>query len=87
MRGYLCLLMASFLWGTTFVAQMVGMDDIGPFTYGMGRFIVGFLVVLAIWRALAGQRKRHSSWANGSLAGNMALVQAVSCLSVLPCSR
>ena len=58
MRGYLCLLMASFLWGTTFVAQMVGMDDIGPFTYGMGRYAVGFFVVLAIWRALAGQRKK-----------------------------
>lgn len=80
MRGYLCLLMTSFLWGTTFVAQMVGMDDIGPFTYCMGRFVVGFFVVLAIWRALAGQRKRRSSWGSGSLAGSTVLVQVVSCL-------
>lgn len=49
MQGYLCLLTASFLWGTTFVAQLVGMDEIGPFTYGMGRYVIGFLVVLAIW--------------------------------------
>ena len=76
MRGYLCLLMASFLWGTTFVAQMVGMDDIGPFTYGMGRYVVGFFVVLAIWRALAGQRKKaqqlgqwKSGWKYGIGAG------------------
>lgn len=76
MRGYLCLLMTSFLWGTTFVAQMVGMDDIGPFTYGMGRYAVGFFVVLAIWRALAGQRKKaqqlgrwKSGWKYGIGAG------------------
>ena len=58
MRGSLCLLLASFLWGTTFVAQLVGMDNIGPFTYGMGRYIIGFFVVLLIWAAFSKQRKK-----------------------------
>lgn len=76
MRGYLCLLMTSFLWGTTFVAQMAGMDDIGPFTYCMWRFLIGFFVVLAIWRLFKGQRKKaqqlgkwQSGWKYGMGAG------------------
>lgn len=52
MRGYLCLLLTAFLWGTTFVAQRSGMDEIGPFTYGMGRYIIGFFVVLLIWKIM-----------------------------------
>ena len=51
MRGYVYLLMASFFWGTTFVAQLTGMECIGPFTYNMSRFVIGFFVVLAMWAA------------------------------------
>ena len=76
MRGYLFLLLASFFWGTTFVAQMVGMDEIGPFTYGMGRYVIGFCVVLLIWLALSGQRRKaqaagrwQSGWKYGIGAG------------------
>lgn len=68
MQGYLFLLLASFFWGTTFVAQMVGMDEIGPFTYGMGRYVIGFFVVLLIWLALSGQRrkaKEQGTWQSG----------------------
>lgn len=68
MQGYLFLLLASFFWGTTFVAQMVGMDEIGPFTYGMGRYVIGFFVVLLIWLALSGQRrkaKEQGAWQSG----------------------
>ncbi len=61
MRGYLYLLIASFLWGTTFVAQLTGMDEIGPFTYGMGRYVIGFFVVLAIWAAFGKRRQRARS--------------------------
>ena len=64
MRGYLYLLIASFLWGTTFVAQMAGMDGIGPFTYGMGRYIIGFFVVLLIWAAL--KKHRQAARQSGS---------------------
>lgn len=76
MQGYLFLLLASFFWGTTFVAQMVGMDEIGPFTYGMGRYVIGFFVVLLIWLALSGQRRKarekgawQSGWKYGIGAG------------------
>ena len=40
-----CALLCTFIWGTTFIAQDTGMDDIGPFTFNAVRFFVGFLVV------------------------------------------
>ena len=38
-------LFCTLIWGTTFIAQDTGMDDIGPFTFNAVRFFVGFLVV------------------------------------------
>ncbi len=40
-----CLLGCTFIWGTTFIAQDTGMDNIGPFTFNSVRFFVGFLAV------------------------------------------
>ena len=48
-RGNGCLLMAAFIWGTTFVAQSVGMERIGPFTYGAARFLLGMLALFLLW--------------------------------------
>ncbi len=41
-----CLIICTFIWGTTFIAQDSGMDHIGPFTFNSVRFFVGFLVVI-----------------------------------------
>ena len=43
--SFLCLVACTFIWGTTFVAQDSGMDNIGPFTFNSVRFFVGFLAV------------------------------------------
>ena len=40
-----CLLGCTFIWGTTFIAQDTGMDNIGPFTFNFVRFFVGFFAV------------------------------------------
>ena len=40
-----CLIGCTFIWGTTFIAQDTGMDNIGPFTFNCVRFFVGFLAV------------------------------------------
>ena len=34
------------IWGTTFIAQDTGMDEIGPFTFNGVRFFVGFLALV-----------------------------------------
>ena len=41
-------LLCTFIWGTTFIAQDTGMDDIGPFTFNTVRFFVGFLAIIPL---------------------------------------
>ena len=44
----LCALITTFIWGTAFIAQDTGMDNIGPLTFNAARFFVGFITVLPI---------------------------------------
>ena len=41
-------LLCTFIWGTTFIAQDTGMDNIGPFTFNAVRFFVGFLAIIPL---------------------------------------
>ena len=41
----ICAIVTSILWGSAFVAQDMGMDFIGPHTFNVGRFLVGFLTL------------------------------------------
>tara|TARA_B100001142_G_scaffold49600_1_gene46835 strand:- start:3592 stop:4479 length:888 start_codon:yes stop_codon:yes gene_type:complete len=41
----LSALLCTFIWGTTFIAQDTGMENIGPFTFNTVRFFVGFLAI------------------------------------------
>lgn len=41
------LVLAALIWGSAFVAQVVGMDTIGPFTFGGVRFLLGSASLLA----------------------------------------
>ena len=43
--SFTCLVVCTFIWGTTFIAQDTGMDNIGPFTFNFARFFVGFFAV------------------------------------------
>ena len=44
--SFLCIIVCTLIWGTTFIAQDTGMDNIGPFTFNSVRFFVAFLAVL-----------------------------------------
>ncbi|MCX6268116.1 MAG: DMT family transporter [Bacteroidetes bacterium] len=46
LRSDLILLLAAIIWGFAFVAQRVGMDYVGPFTYNGVRFALGAIVLL-----------------------------------------
>lgn len=48
LKSDLILLLAAVIWGFAFVAQRVGMDYVGPFTYTAVRFTLGCLVLLPI---------------------------------------
>ena len=52
----ICALVTTFIWGTAFIAQDTGMDNIGPLTFNSARFIVGFLTILPF--ALFFERKK-----------------------------
>lgn len=55
LRANLLLLLAAAIWGTAFVAQRVGMESMGPFTYNGVRFALG---VLSLAPLLAAQSRR-----------------------------
>lgn len=48
-RGSVCLITAVLIWGSAFIAQSVGMDKVGPFTFLFFRnaMAVPFLILLA----------------------------------------
>ena len=50
-----CALITTFIWGTAFIAQDTGMDNIGPLSFNAARFFVGFFTILPI--ALIFERK------------------------------
>lgn len=47
-RNSILLLLTAVIWGTAFVAQSVGMDYIGPFTFNAVRFLIGGTVLLPL---------------------------------------
>lgn len=50
--GEAALLLAALIWGTCFVAQSVGLDAVGPYTFQAVRCLLGASVLtpLALWR-------------------------------------
>lgn len=47
-KGEIYLLLAAFFWGTSFVFQKMGMDHVGPFTFGFFRFALGSLALIPV---------------------------------------
>lgn len=46
--GVFELALTAFIWGVAFVAQSVGMDYIGPFTFNCVRFFIGGIVLIPL---------------------------------------
>ena len=42
-------LLCTFIWGTTFIAQDTGMDNIGPYVFNSVRFFVGFIALIPFY--------------------------------------
>ncbi len=54
LRADLSLLLVAAIWGSAFVAQRIGMDQVGPFVFNAVRFAVGSVTLIPIlgWRGL-----------------------------------
>ncbi len=48
LRNSFLLFLAAFIWGVAFVAQSVGMDYMGPFSFNGARFLMGSMVLLPL---------------------------------------
>ena len=57
----ICAVVTSVLWGSAFVAQDMGMDFIGPHTFNVGRFLIGFLTLVPFFFILFGICFSHRS--------------------------
>lgn len=67
----LMLILATLIWGSAFVAQSVGMDYIGPYTFNAARSFLGSLVLLpVIWFMNRGKQEDTVS-GESSLDGEM----------------
>lgn len=74
-KGQIALLLAAIIWGSAFIFQKMGMDHIGPFTFGIFRFILGSLALLpVIWvfgklneRKPEGIKKEITPWKDKTL--------------------
>jgi drug/metabolite transporter (DMT)-like permease len=81
--GIAMLAFASFIWGTSFVAQSVGMDYVGPFTFNAARFFVGAATLLPAILAREAWNRRRQPAIGVSAGGGPLLKAGLSCGAVL----
>ena len=82
-KSSLLLLLTAAIWGVAFVAQSVGMDYIGPFSFNAIRSLIGGLVLIpCIWLMNRGKPKeakvplksQNKLWIGGICCGVMLAV-------------
>lgn len=59
MKNSLLLLLTAFIWGVAFVAQSVGADAVGCFTFNGVRSLIGSLVLIPVIFVLDAQKKKE----------------------------
>ena len=59
MKNSLLLLLTSFIWGVAFVAQSVGGDQVGCFTFNGVRSLIGAVVLIPVILFLDRQKKKE----------------------------
>ena len=50
MKNNVLLVLTALIWGCSFVAQSVGMDYVGPFTFNAVRCLIGAAVLIPVIR-------------------------------------
>jgi drug/metabolite transporter (DMT)-like permease len=75
-RADLILLIVAVIWGSAFVAQRAGNEQVGPFTFNVVRFLIGSLVLspILIWQRFRKvpsptPSRRSKTWRSGLLLG------------------
>ena len=72
-KGELLLLLASIIWGSAYIFQKMGMDYVGPFTFGFCRFCLGALALApVIWVFDRARGKKAAGTAESPAGGELA---------------
>lgn len=82
LRNSLLLLLTATIWGVAFVAQSVGMDHVGPFTFNMVRSLIGgiFLIpCILLLDKINPAEKKELSPAECSRSGKTLLLGGICC--------
>lgn len=80
LRAGLMLTLTALIWGAAFVAQSVGMDYVGPFTYLCSRSVIAGIVLLPLIKSTSKNEKPgqfdRSTLIKGGIACGIALFAA-----------
>lgn len=60
-KGIFYLMITAIIWGTSFVAQKLGMNHVEPFTFNAVRFLLGSLVLLGVIYFMRRRRRRRAT--------------------------
>ena len=61
LRGSLLLLLGSAVWGAAFVAQRVGMDHMGPFSFYGIRMLLAGIVMSPVTAWIEGKARKKGT--------------------------
>ncbi len=57
----ICAISCSFIWGTSFIAQDLGMDHIGPFLFTAVRMFLGFITLIPFFFIFEYKKVNHNN--------------------------
>lgn len=75
--AHLILILIAAIWGSGFVAQRLGMESLGPFSFNAARFVLATLALLPVWWFMRRQQgkppvsERKAFWLGSILAGSV----------------
>ena len=84
LKNSLLLLLTATIWGVAFVAQSVGMDYVGGFTFNMARSLIGSAVLLPVIWFMGRNGSKKVEEAQGSGSGKDLLWGGLAC-GILMC--
>ena len=88
-RNPLLLLLTAVIWGVAFVAQSVGMDYVGPFTFNFVRCMIGGVVLIPciflLDRLNGKDRKKEQKISRAQAAERKTLLTGGICCGVALC--
>ena len=84
LKNSLLLLLTATIWGVAFVAQSVGMDFVGGFTFNMARSLIGSAVLLPVIWFMGRNSSKKAEEAQGSSSRKDLLWGGLAC-GILMC--